>query len=132
MTLAMLIRKRDGANPATATPAIPATQSGGMPVSIARVATIAVASSPEAANRIPSEALPDPATEARHNRVCTMLRDDPGIRYAAITDDESDPANVIVSMSIRGVATFDMLIPREKWDGVLFLQLLERHSETLH
>lgn len=35
-------------------------------------------------------------------------------------------------LAIRGKATCELRIPREKCDGVLFLDLLERHGATLH
>lgn len=77
-------------------------------------------------------ALPDAAAETRRQRVQAMLRDNLGIRYALVTDTESNPDAVIVALAIRGRATCELLVPREKWDGVLFLELLERHCETVH
>lgn len=47
MTLSALIRKRDTGNLATAIPAIAATQSKGGAATVARIATVAVANSPE-------------------------------------------------------------------------------------
>jgi len=47
MTLSALIRKRDTGNPATAIPAISATQSKGEAATVARIATVAVANPKE-------------------------------------------------------------------------------------
>ena len=78
---------------------------------------------------------PDPAAEARRQRVLAMLAERPGIRYAVVVDDpDTDP--VTVALGIRGAmqdgstVTCELRIPREKWDGVLFLEMLERH--TIH
>ena len=88
-----------------------------------------VAALREAAN---DEPLPDPLAEARRQRVIGMLADNPGIQYAVITDAEADPEAVLLTLAIRGRATCELRIPRAKWDGVLFLELLERHSGTIH
>jgi hypothetical protein len=74
----------------------------------------------------------DPAAEARRQRVLAMLADHPTARYAALTDMQADPEVVILTLAVRGRATCDLRIPREKWDGVLFLELLERHCGTIH
>lgn len=76
--------------------------------------------------------LPDPGTEARRQRVHELLAANPSARYALVTDLESDPEAVILTLAIRGRATCELRIPREKWDGVLFLDLLERHGGTVH
>ena len=82
----------------------------------------------EAAN---DDTLPDPAAEARRQRVLGMLAERPGVRYAVVVDNpDTDP--VIVALGIRGQATCEFRIPREKWDGVLFLDLIERHGATIH
>jgi hypothetical protein len=128
VSIADLIRKRTTGKSATATRAIPATQQRAGTVTVARVATIAVASPPsrEAAS------LPDPAAEARRRRLLAMLEAHPDARYAALTDPATDPEAVILVLAIRGRATCELRIPREKWDGVLFLELLERHCQTVH
>jgi hypothetical protein len=75
---------------------------------------------------------PDPGAEARRQRVLTMLRDNPGTFYAALTDDTSDPDAVILTLAIRGRASCELLIPRDRYDGVLLLDLIEKHSGTVH
>lgn len=85
-----------------------------------------------AANDGAYEALPDAAAEARRQRVLAMLRDSPTVRYAVVTDTDSDPDAVIVTLAIRGRATCELLIPRDRYDGALLLDLIERHSGTVH
>ena len=75
------------------------------------------------------EVLPDAATEARQQRVLAMLDKSPDIKYA-LTDTGSDP--VLLTLAIRGKATCEFQIPRDKYDGVLLLELLERHGGTIH
>lgn len=72
------------------------------------------------------------AGEARRLRTLAMLDANPGARYAVLTDMHADPEAVIVALAIRDRATCELRIPRAKWDGVLFLELLERHAGTIH
>jgi hypothetical protein len=81
---------------------------------------------------IESDASLDPAAEARRQKVLAMLRENPGITYALVTDIESDPHAVIVALAIRGRAACELLIPRDRYDGVLLLNLIERHGMTIH
>jgi hypothetical protein len=76
--------------------------------------------------------IPDPAMEARRQRVLAMLGDNPTITYAAVTDIASDPDAVIVALAIRGRASCELLVPRAKWDGMLFIDLLDKHFGTVH
>ena len=99
---------------------------------IIRANKIDLISALRAANDGTYEELLDPAAEARRRKVLAMLRESSTIKYAAVTDDQADPDEVIVTLAIRGRATCELHIPREKWDGVLFLELLERHCMTLH
>jgi hypothetical protein len=99
---------------------------------IIRANKIDLISALRAANDGAYEELPDPAAETRRRKVLAMLRESPTIKYAAVTDDQADPDAVIVTLAIRGRATCELHIPREKWDGVLFLELLERHCTMLH
>lgn len=77
-------------------------------------------------------ALLDPQAEARRQRVLALLSADPKARYAVLTDTEADPEGVLLTLAIRDRATCELRIPREKWDGVLFLDLLERHGGMVH
>ena len=85
-----------------------------------------------ASNNGACDALPDPAAEARRQRVQAVLRDSPTVRYAVVTDTDADPDAVIVALAIRGRATCELLIPRDRYDGVLLLDLIERHCGTVH
>jgi hypothetical protein len=78
------------------------------------------------------DALPDPAAEARRQRVLAMLAERPGARYAVVTHDPGAPEPVILTLAIRGVATCEMLIPRDRYDPFLLLDLIERHGNTAH
>jgi len=124
MTLSALIRKRDTRNLATAIPAISATQPKGEAATVARiatVATVAVANPPEA-----KAATPDPATEARRQRVLTMLADNPALRLAVVCDGAGDP--VPVAVAIRGKGSVEILIPAARFDPFALLDLVERHT----
>lgn len=74
----------------------------------------------------------DPTVEARRRRVLDMLDRNPSVRYAALTDLESDPEAAILVLAIRGRATCELRIPRKKYDPFLLLDLIERHGGTLH
>jgi hypothetical protein len=78
------------------------------------------------------EPLPDRGAEARRTRVLEMLAENPTARYAALTDLDAVPGVVVLTFVLRGEVTFDLYVPASKWDGVLFLDLLERHSGTVH
>lgn len=126
MTLSALIRRREPGNPATAIPAISATQQRKATGTVAKIATVAVAN-PQSPKTAP---IPDLATQTRRQRVLTMLVERSGIRYAALTDTKAVPGSVLLTLAVRHVGTVELLIPADKWDGVLFLEMLECH--TLH
>ncbi len=79
-----------------------------------------------------ADTLPDPAAEARRQRVLEMLAERPGVRYAVLTDTEADPEAVLLTLAIRGRATCELRIPKAKYDPFLLLDLLERHGGTVH
>ena len=58
-----------------------------------------------------------------------MLERDPDARYAVMTADAGN-GPVIVSIAIRGAATAEIEIDRDRYDGMLVLELLEKH--TMH
>ena len=74
----------------------------------------------------------DPAAEARRQRVLAMLEAHPGTRYAALTDMQTDREVVLLTLAIRGQATCELLIPRDRYDPFLLLDLIERHGGTVH
>ena len=61
-----------------------------------------------------------------------MLETHPGARYAVVTDSAADPEAVILTLAIRGRATCELRIPRDRYDGTLLLDLIERHGGTVH
>ena len=121
MTLSSLIRKRDTGSIATAIPAISATQPKGGAATVARIATVAVADPPEA-----KAVTPDPATEARRQRVLAMLADNPALRLAVVCDGAGDP--VPVAVAIRDKGSVEILIPAARFDPFALLELVERHT----
>ena len=64
--------------------------------------------------------------ERRRLKVLAMLADKPETQRAFITDMESDPDNVIMTIAIRDQYTFEMLIPKSKYDPFILLELIKR------
>ena len=127
MTLAALIRKRESGKPATAIPATAATEKGDELLSVAKIATVAVANSRDDE----TDPLP-PAAEARWQRVIMMLANNPDIRYAMTTDTDADPEAVILTLAIRDKATCELRIQKAKYDPFLLLDLIHRYGDTVH
>jgi hypothetical protein len=51
---------------------------------------------------------------------------DPSREYTvAATNTSTDP--VLITVSISGLATFDMSIPRARYDGIALLELMDNH-----
>jgi hypothetical protein len=65
----------------------------------------------------------DPA-ERRRCEVLAMLEGSPRITHAFVTDEQAEPDYVILTVGIRGVGTWDLRIPREKYDGLAVLKLI--------
>jgi hypothetical protein len=63
--------------------------------------------------------------QRRHAKVLSMLGDTR--RYAVlIENDKTDP--VVCTVAIRGLATFDMEIPKHSYNGTVLLELIEKQS----
>lgn len=61
--------------------------------------------------------------ERRRAKVLALLE---GKRFALFVDnDKTDP--VIATVGIRDVATFELAIPRHSYDGMVLLELIEKH-----
>lgn len=59
----------------------------------------------------------------RRAKVLALLE---GKRFALfVDDDKTDP--VIAAVGIRDLATFEMAIPRHSYDGMVLLELIEKH-----
>jgi len=66
--------------------------------------------------------------EERRLKVLAMLEENPDSQRAIITDLDSDPDNVILTIAIRDVATFEMQVPKDKYDAFVLLELIEKGS----
>ena len=75
-----------------------------------------------------AEAVNNDPAERRRCEVLAMLEANPRITHAIVTDDEAEADCVIVTVAIRGIGTCDLRIPREKYDGLAVLQLIEEHT----
>lgn len=64
--------------------------------------------------------------EQRREKVLAILAANPNTQRAFITDPKTDTDNVIVTIAIRGQYTFEMIIPREKYDAFLLMELIEK------
>lgn len=65
------------------------------------------------------------AREKRRQKVIKMLTDNPDIQRAFITDAESNKDNVILTMVIRDKYSFEMLIPKTKYDAFAILAAIQ-------
>lgn len=70
--------------------------------------------------------------ESRREKLLQMLRDNPNVKYAMLSDLISEPAYAIVAVAIRGVATADIWIERDKYDGPAIIDMVERCGNTVH
>ena len=61
----------------------------------------------------------------RADRAVALLNKDPTTRYGIVVDDESGGDDVIVALAIRGVATCELLLPRDRYDSMAFLECVE-------
>lgn len=75
-----------------------------------------------------SELLAELHRARRHAQIAAMLG---GGKYSVMVEDAStDP--VIATVGIRGIATFDMAIPKHSYDGLVLMELIEKHSTETH
>lgn len=66
--------------------------------------------------------------EYRRAKVLALLE---GKRFALfVDDDKTDP--VIAAVGIRDLATFELAIPRHSYDGMVLLELIEKHYGEKH
>lgn len=64
--------------------------------------------------------------ESRRLKVLDILAANPDTQRAIVTDMNSDPKNVLVTIALRGMYSFEILVSKSKYDNFLFLQLIER------
>lgn len=62
--------------------------------------------------------------EERRAKVLTMLADNPLTQRAVVTDTECDHDSVILTVAIRNQYSFEMAIPRDKYDPFVILELI--------
>lgn len=65
--------------------------------------------------------------EYRLDRVIGMLTDNPGIRLGVMTD-ASLPDILILAIAIRGLAAFEMHVPKNKFDAFDMLWLINKEG----
>jgi len=66
--------------------------------------------------------------ERRRAKVLKMLEQRPSIQRAFVTDMKSNQDDVILTVAIRDQYSFEMLIPKYKYDGFMLLELIEKGS----
>lgn len=64
--------------------------------------------------------------EERRTKVLAILADNPNTQRAIITDVDNDPDNVILVIAIRDQYSFEMAIPRHKYDPFLLMELIQK------
>jgi len=64
--------------------------------------------------------------EQRREKVLRMLEENPGTQRAFVTDTESDPDNVILTIAIKDKYSFEMQIPKDKYDGFAILEMIHQ------
>ena len=74
------------------------------------------------------EILKELQAENRRQKILSMLADNPGKKRTYTTDTTTDPDNVILTVGIRGVATFEMLIPKDNYDPFLLIEMIDNGS----
>jgi len=55
-----------------------------------------------------------------------MLAERPEIQRAFVTDMNADPDNVILTIALRDQCSFEMAIPKAKYDPFAFLELIKK------
>jgi predicted nucleic acid-binding protein len=74
------------------------------------------------------EILKELQSESRRQKVLNMLAENPDKKRAYTTDTITDPDNVILTVAIRGVASFEMLVPLDRYDAFLLMKMLDNNS----
>jgi hypothetical protein len=64
-------------------------------------------------------------SERLRNQVLSLLTEDKNTYYAFVVGDDGKSSSVTVAVAIRGVATFQIVIPRSRYDPFVFLEFLE-------
>ena len=106
----------------------PATILASTPLTFSSVTCVTCVTSKNdyTAREATGEPIPDPAMEARLQRVLAMLADNPALRLAVVCDGAGDP--VPVAVAIRDKGSIEILIPAARFDPFALLELVERHA----
>ncbi len=129
MALDALLARLEGRAVTPVTPeAKPGVPSKPAPIKACTPVTPVTPENDDTAGKATGEPLPDPAAEARRQRVLAMLTERPGIRYAVLTDTTADPEAMLLTLAIRGRATCELRIPHAKYDPWLLLDLIETYE----
>lgn len=67
--------------------------------------------------------------DERRQKALKMLESSPIKQRVYITDTTTDPDNVILTIAIRGVATFEMLIPMSRYDPFLLMEMIDNETQ---
>lgn len=73
--------------------------------------------------------LPDRRTEKRRREGLSLLAEHPGITYAMTSHTELEADAVIVTLAVRGKATCELRVPKDRYDGFALLELLGRTNQ---
>ncbi|PTQ84631.1 hypothetical protein [Nitrosomonas ureae] len=66
--------------------------------------------------------------EERRSKVLMMLAENPDTQRALVTDTESYPDSVILTIAIRDLYSFEMSVPKDKYDPFVILELISKGS----
>lgn len=66
--------------------------------------------------------------EARRQNALALLQEDTSTQRVVLTDTSSDAQHIILTVAIRSVAAFEMLISKANYDPFRVLELIERHG----
>jgi len=72
------------------------------------------------------------ARAIRREKVLAVLKANPGSLRAMCTDIKSDLNSVILTIAIKGKATCEMYVAKEKFDPFQLLSLLETSEQLTH
>ena len=79
------------------------------------------------------ELLAELQRETRQAKVFAKLDADSTLSRAYCVDASADPDQVIVTFAVRSFATYELAIPRAKYDPWQFLELFEKHGgQSVH
>jgi hypothetical protein len=67
--------------------------------------------------------------DERRQKALKMLESSPIKQRVYTTDTVTDPDNVILTIAIRGVTTFDMLIPMSRYDPFLLMEMIDKETQ---